>query len=316
MPKIVRRKLKNGRVKTYTYGIRTVGTVIAEYKRSPEYRGLAASTKRGYERIFDEILCLKKGADKRASYENIPIAAIKRRHILGERDRLQDTPGTANKAMQVWSVILSFAVDREYIDFNPAHGVKYLKGGEYGRWSDEAISYALDTVNENLRRAIILALYTGQRASDVVRMSWRDYDGASIRVRQQKTGEPLVIPVHEELKAELDTWEKVATTILVDGWGKPYKLASFHSIMSVELRSHQGLNGCVFHGLRKTAAAKLAEAGCSANEIAAVTGHRTLQMIVHYTREAEQARMARAAITRLENEGKRTGLKLLKMQGS
>ena len=57
---------------------------------------------------------------------------------------------------------------------------------------------------------------------------------------------------------------------------------------------------CVTHGLRKAAARRLAEAGCSAKEIGAITGHRTLQEIERYTKAAEQKQLAVAAIGRLE----------------
>jgi hypothetical protein len=47
------------------------------------------------------------------------------------------------------------------------------------------------------------------------------------------------------------------------------------------------------HGLRKAACRRLAEAGCTANQIAAVSGHRDWREIEHYTDAAEQAGMAR-----------------------
>ncbi len=56
----------------------------------------------------------------------------------------------------------------------------------------------------------------------------------------------------------------------------------------------------MFHGLRKAAASKLAEAGCSTKEIAAITGHLTLQMVELYTREAEQKKLAKRAMRRFE----------------
>jgi hypothetical protein len=56
---------------------------------------------------------------------------------------------------------------------------------------------------------------------------------------------------------------------------------------------------CVTHGLRKAAARRLAEAGCSANEIASITGHVTLEEVARYTKAAEQKKLARAAIGRL-----------------
>jgi integrase len=52
--------------------------------------------------------------------------------------------------------------------------------------------------------------------------------------------------------------------------------------------------------LRKLAATNLAEAGCSAHEIAAITGHRSLALVSLYTASADQERMATAAIVRLQ----------------
>ena len=58
---------------------------------------------------------------------------------------------------------------------------------------------------------------------------------------------------------------------------------------------------CVLHGLRKTAARMLAEAGCSEAEIKAVTGHTTSTMVSYYTRAADKRKQATAAILKLEN---------------
>ncbi|RYG87342.1 MAG: site-specific integrase, partial [Alphaproteobacteria bacterium] len=49
------------------------------------------------------------------------------------------------------------------------------------------------------------------------------------------------------------------------------------------------------HGLRKSAARRLAEAGCSAKQIAAVTGHASLREVERYTLAADQERLARDA---------------------
>jgi integrase len=55
---------------------------------------------------------------------------------------------------------------------------------------------------------------------------------------------------------------------------------------------------CTAHGLRKAACRRLAEAGCSGNEIMAISGHATLKELVRYTKDADQARLARNAMTR------------------
>ncbi|CAM5766281.1 hypothetical protein LMIY3S_01768 [Labrys miyagiensis] len=59
---------------------------------------------------------------------------------------------------------------------------------------------------------------------------------------------------------------------------------------------------CVAHGIRKAAARRLAEVGCSSKQIAAITGHASLEEIERYTKAAEQKKLAKAAI-RLLSEG-------------
>jgi integrase len=62
---------------------------------------------------------------------------------------------------------------------------------------------------------------------------------------------------------------------------------------------------CVLHGLRKAIMRRLAESGSSAEEIAAISGHRTLKEIERYTAAADQARLSKAAMTKLRGK-KRT----------
>lgn len=73
-----------------------------------------------------------------------------------------------------------------------------------------------------------------------------------------------------------------------------------NDLLKAERISQTGLAAsCVAHGLRKAAARRLAEAGCSANEIAAITGHATLEEVARYTKAAEQKKLAHAAMNRL-----------------
>ena len=55
---------------------------------------------------------------------------------------------------------------------------------------------------------------------------------------------------------------------------------------------------CKVHGLRKAACRRLAEAGCSANEVMAISGHATMKELVRYTAAADQARLARNAMAK------------------
>jgi hypothetical protein len=53
---------------------------------------------------------------------------------------------------------------------------------------------------------------------------------------------------------------------------------------------------CSAHGLRKAACRRLAEAGCTAHQIAAISGHASLREVERYTKAVDQARLAKDAI--------------------
>jgi integrase len=182
--------------------------------------------------------------------------------------------------------------------------IRPLPGGHLRAWTIEEAERACAGLPEHLRRVVILARYTGQRRGDLCTMGWSAYDGERIRVVQHKTGTPLVIPAHPVLKAELDQWQRIASTILTNADGRPWNsnLLSYHMPHALaKLGLPDDLN---VHGLRKLAAANLADAGCSIHEIASITGHASLSMIALYTKSADQERLATAAIYRL-TKGKR-----------
>jgi hypothetical protein len=133
-------------------------------------------------------------------------------------------------------------------------------------------------------------------------MTWADLAGDAIRVAQQKTAAKLTIPIHEALDRVISTANRGHSTILVTAYGERFSVKGFGQMISAA--SEAGLPGrCKAHGLRKAAARRLAEAGCSASEIAAITGHKTLAEVERSTRAADQERLARQAIQRqFENQ--------------
>ena len=131
---------------------------------------------------------------------------------------------------------------------------------------------------------------------------WPDVEGQLIRVTQIKTGARLAIPLHPELKRVLDQWPKTNVAILTTSFGKPFTAAGFGNWMSDAIRKAGSPERCVLHGLRKAAARRLAEAGCSEKEIAAITGHATLAEVQRYTKAASQLRLAEAAVARLAEQ--------------
>jgi integrase len=152
------------------------------------------------------------------------------------------------------------------------------------------------------RLALALALYTGQRRADLVRMGRQHISNDVLEVRQQKTRTVLEIPFHSALREVIEVSTVGQLTFLTTKTGKPYA----PNDLSDEFRGWCDAASmpaeCSLHGLRKAAARRLAEAGCSAHEIAAITGHRSLKEVERYTLSAEQARLARQAMARQENK--------------
>ncbi|MFC7608182.1 tyrosine-type recombinase/integrase [Teichococcus aestuarii] len=147
-------------------------------------------------------------------------------------------------------------------------------------------------------------LYTGQRRSDVVRMGRQHLRGrTAIFVKQQKTGAELLIPLHAQLREVLEQTQGDHLTFLVTRLGAPFASTTAFYNWFVEAAQAAGLPpGLSPHGLRKAAARRLAEAGCSAHQIAAITGHKTLSEVERYTRAADQERLAIAAMKRISGD--------------
>jgi integrase len=299
--RVVKRKLADGSVKVYRYQAYvkrprdqdTIGDLIQAYNESPEWHALAEATKTVYA-IYHRVL---------VPLGHLQVKNIKRRDLLRLRDAIATARGNgaANGFIRSISVLFGWALDREWIETNPAYRLKKLAAGHLPAWTPEQVATALRLLPPHLCRAVLLALYTGQRRGDLCRLAWTAYDGQTIRLVQQKTGAPLILPVHHELKRELDTWSREAVTILTDQHGLPWRPVNLSEQLPYALQKIGLPAGLNIHGLRKSAAANLADAGCSASEIAAVTGHKSLQMVALYTASADQERMAKAAIIRLSD---------------
>ena len=124
-----------------------------------------------------------------------------------------------------------------------------------------------------------------------------------LTIRQQKTGALVEIPVLQELRAVLDATPNNHLTFLVAAGGKPFTAAGFGNWFR-EVCAQAGLpKACAAHGLRKAASRRLAEAGCTAHQIMAITGHKTLREVTRYTDSVDRRQMAVDAMAKL---GKRT----------
>lgn len=305
--RVVRYKLADGTIKEYHYPPHkaprspqhaqdTVAALSSAWRRSPEWEALSPRTKA-------HRLMYLRDMERLAG---VRVADIRRRDLLAVRDAIARTrgPGAATAFIKTAAAALDWAVVREWIEVSPAHKIKPLPGGELPTWTEDEVAHALARLPEHLRRAVVLAVHTGQRRADLCAMTWRDVAGGELRITQGKTGAALVLPLHSTLRAELAAWRRGASSvqILTSARGKPWDPQYLSSALKDGLRRIGITRNINIHGLRKLAATRLAEAGCTAHEIASVTGHKTIAMVQHYTKAADQRRLASVAFTKLRRD--------------
>jgi integrase len=223
--------------------------------------------------------------------------------FLEWRDRLAQT--SLRQADYVYGTlarILSWALKRRLIKTNPcANGGKLYQGTRIDKiWTDDDVAQFLRAAPPYLRLAMLLAIYTGQRQGDLLRLPWSAYDGAAIKMRQRKTGAYVSIPVADALKVVLDTAPRRSPIILTSSEDKPWTESGFQSAWG-KATMRAGVRGLTFHDLRGTAVVTLARAGCNEVEIYSITGHKPgdVQAILtaHYL--PRDARVASNAIAKL-----------------
>jgi integrase len=198
--------------------------------------------------------------------------------------------------------LLSWARARGLTLYRPPERVERLYHADRSEkiWSEQHIAAFMAVASEPLQRALVLALETGQRQGDLLILPWGSFDGSWIRLRQGKTGRPVNIPVTRRLRAVLENTRRTATTVLTNGRGISWEPNAFRKAWGDATRKAK-LQGLTFHDLRGTAVTRLAEAECSAAEIASITGHsmRDVGTILDVYL-ARTGKIALAAIAKLE----------------
>lgn len=233
-------------------------------------------------------------------FGDFPIKALddpRARSIFLEwRDRLAQTSlRQADYAFGTLSRILAWAHDRRLVKSNPCAGGKKLYSSTRVSkvWDEAEMDRFLRTAPPYLRLAMLLAVNTGQRQGDLLRLPWSAYDGETIKLKQRKTGAYVPIPVSDDLKAALDVAPRKSPIMLVNSDDKPWSESGFQGAWG-KTTARAGIRGLTFHDLRGTAVVTLARAGCNEVEIYAITGHKPgdVQAILtaHYLpRDAEVA---------------------------
>jgi integrase len=277
----------------------TLASLIRRYKRASEFSHLAPRTREDYDAHLAAI---------EREWGDMPLEAIDDKRIRPDikewRDRLAvRSKRQADYFLAVLSLVLSFGVDSGLIENNHAKGIRKLYKASRAEliWLPDQIALFESVASFELQIALTLALHTGQREGDLLRLPWSAYDGKAITFRQGKTGAKVYVPCTKALKIALDSAPRRSVTVLTNTRGRSWTEDGFRASWYKTSRK-AGILGLTFNDLRGTAVTMLSEAGCTTQEIATITGHalkNVSQILEHYL--ARTRHFAEAAILKLEN---------------
>jgi integrase len=270
----------------------SVAAAVAAYFGSIDFGSLAYATRRDRRLILERF---------REAHGEKCFAHLQRKHVemmLAEKAAKLHAAKSFLKALRA---VVTVAQRIGLCETDPTVGIRVkarVSAHGFRTWTEDHIAQfeAAYPIGSRARMAFGLLLYTGQRRGDVIRMRRQHVRGGFLMVRQSKTGATVEIPIHPELQAILAASNAEHLTFLTTATGKPFAPGAFTNWFGNQCRAAGLPIGLSAHGLRKAMCRRLAEAGCSANQIAAISGHATLREVARYTKAADQKRMAADAM--------------------
>lgn len=243
------------------------------------------------------------------------VARLTARHVAGYRDERLKAVGveSVRKELGVLSKMLDTA-SREWGVTIPSNPVKSVSKPAPGRARDRRLLPGeQERVEASLKRCrstyllplFRLALETGARQGELLSMRWPHVDRIRrlVMLYDTKNGDDRAVPLSSAALVILDGLPRalrddrvfpVSPGLVAQAWGHAVPRA--RRLYELECKRAGAepdpalLVDLHFHDLRHEALSRLAERGdLSVLELAAVSGHRTLQMLKRYTHlQAEQ----------------------------
>lgn len=223
----------------------------------------------------------------RAEFGDLPVKRMSRAFVFEYRDRLARDHGlrTAAYRIVVLRRLLYQAINYGLRADNPAEKPELRQNRPREQvWNHDDESRFLAACEAEGERparphmglAYALAVYTVQRQADILTLGRDDFDGKRIALTQHKTKKRIWVPCHEALRralalrlAEMPSQQKAFLATRSGGSMDENYLR--HEWRAVTLAA--GLDGLQFRDLRRTGMVRMAEAGATAVQISAVSGH-------------------------------------------
>jgi integrase len=272
----------------------TIDALVVDYYRSAEWGALTEDTRKLRRRIIERFRT--KHGDKR-----VPL--LRREHI--EKLLAQTAKPSAKRHwLKAIRGLLRYAVPT-MLKVDPTEGIaniKLPKTKGHHTWTDEEIARyrAHWTLGTQQRLVMEFALETASRRGEVVRLGPQHVKNGRIRIERTHGSDDVDIPISPELQAACDAMPRSHLTYIISKHGKPrskYGLGNDFARWATEA----GLPArCRLHGLKKGGMRRWAEAGGTAHELMAFSGHRTLSQVQHYTSAADKKRLADSGMAKMQ----------------
>lgn len=209
-------------------------------------------------------------------------------------------PATVRLELALLGHVFSTAIKEWRIGLvqNPVHNVRKPSAGEgrdrrLGRGEEERVFAAVDAYSNPMLGWIVrIALETGMRSGEITGLQLRQVDTARriVRLADTKNDTARTVPLTRTAQAAFE--QALANPLrpqgcdLVffgepgrDGLRRPY---NFNKAWN-EIKHRIGVADLRFHDLRHEAVSRLVEAGLSDQEVASISGHKSMQMLKRYT---------------------------------
>lgn len=273
-------------------------------QKSAEWKKLDDSTKYKNERLTKEFLASKVADGETATWAVMPISDLRRRHVRMILSDHSETPHKAKHLLTAIRRMLAEALDQDWIEHDPSLKIGWRP--DYSGWrawtADERKAFEAKWPNGTMpRAAYALALWAGNRRSDVAAQLWSDVDFERDRIviRQVKTGKVLRLLLLPMLRDALRELPRRTETVISNAYGNTFSDKSLTGMMAHWTNMAGMGTGCTFHGLRKTLGKYLAEEGATSKQAGGILGHDDLDHVELYSREAEQERLAVDGMSKL-----------------
>jgi len=191
------------------------------------------------------------------------------------------SPATVNRHLEILRSSLRFADREEYLTRKPEVRLLEVRNARADRvCSDDEYTGLLGAATGELRLAIIVARHSGMRLGEIVGLTWDRVDLkrglVKLRDRDTKTGEGRTVPLGQAAIEALREWPRRL------GETRVFAVKDGRSISPLFSRLTRALAivDLHFHDLRGTRLTELRRAGADLKQIQAISGHRTLAILV------------------------------------